>query len=454
MSPNPPRSRRRRWVPEVVQTSAMDCGPASLLALLEGFHIRASYGRLREACQTDVDGTSIDVLEEVARQLGLEAEQVMVPADHVLLPEPSALPAIAVMRLPNGNTHFAVAWNRIGPFVQVMDPAKGRRFLRRRAFLRELYRHTMEVPAAAWREWAGSSEARRAWRSRLELLGARGSEALVDDALRDPSWRTIAALDAATRMVASLVECGALARGQGAARVLRSLLERADPGPAETGGSGGIPDHYWSVRPPEEKCDEAEMLELRGAVLVRVRGRRSEPPDAEGTVKGEAGAGPMSAELAAAVTETADASPWRTLWQLITSSDRFGPWALAGTQLLAAGLVTLEALLLRGLLDAGTLLDTPQARLAAGGVALSLALLLTVVQWPLVAGGLRWGRMLETRLRLAFLSKLPRLGDRYFSSRLHSDMAERSHAVHELRQLPALARELLQRSGRLLFTAL
>ena len=44
-------------VPEVVQTSAMDCGPASLKCLLEGFGISVSYGRLREACQTDVDGT-------------------------------------------------------------------------------------------------------------------------------------------------------------------------------------------------------------------------------------------------------------------------------------------------------------------------------------------------------------------------------------------------------------
>jgi ATP-binding cassette subfamily B protein len=57
----------RRWLaPEVVQTSAMDCGPASLTCLLEGFGIRASYGRLREACQTDVDGTSIDTLEAAA----------------------------------------------------------------------------------------------------------------------------------------------------------------------------------------------------------------------------------------------------------------------------------------------------------------------------------------------------------------------------------------------------
>src|ERR671932_2127011 len=90
---------RRLLATEVVQTSAMDCGPAALKCLLEGFGIPVSYGRLREACQTDVDGTSIDTLEETAVQLGLAAEQVIVPVDHLLLPEATALPAIVVVRL-------------------------------------------------------------------------------------------------------------------------------------------------------------------------------------------------------------------------------------------------------------------------------------------------------------------------------------------------------------------
>ena len=39
--------RSRRWfAPEVVQTSTMDCGPAALKCLLEGFHVPVSYGRL------------------------------------------------------------------------------------------------------------------------------------------------------------------------------------------------------------------------------------------------------------------------------------------------------------------------------------------------------------------------------------------------------------------------
>src|ERR687896_279619 len=102
--------RRRLLAPEVVQTSAMDCGPATLKSLLEGFAIPVSYGRLREACQIDLDGTSIDTMEEVAAQLGLEAEQVVVPADHLLAPAARNLPAIVVVRHPSGLTHFIVAW--------------------------------------------------------------------------------------------------------------------------------------------------------------------------------------------------------------------------------------------------------------------------------------------------------------------------------------------------------
>src|SRR4051794_21820263 len=156
------RISRRRWLaPEIVQTSAMDCGPAALKCLLQGFGIPASYGRLREACQTDVDGTSIDTLEAVAGQLGLAAEQVMLPADHLLLPEAGALPAVLVVRQPGGFTHFVLVWRRLGPLVQVMDPGVGRRWVSARQLLEEVYVHGHRVPAAAWHAWALSDDFRR-----------------------------------------------------------------------------------------------------------------------------------------------------------------------------------------------------------------------------------------------------------------------------------------------------
>jgi len=175
----------------VIQASAMDCGPASLKCLLEGFGVSVSYGRLREACQTDVDGTSIDTLEEVAGQLGLSAEQVMVPLDHLLLAEAETLPAIVVVRLPNGTTHFEVVWRRHGNLLQCMDPSTGRRWITCERFLSEVYVHKTRVPAEAWREWAGTPTAQAAFRERLDRLGASGKN-LLKMALTDPTCRSLA----------------------------------------------------------------------------------------------------------------------------------------------------------------------------------------------------------------------------------------------------------------------
>ncbi|HJX52468.1 MAG TPA: cysteine peptidase family C39 domain-containing protein, partial [Polyangia bacterium] len=131
------QQRRRFFAHEVVQTSAMDCGPAALKSLLEGFGVRAHYGRLREACHTTVDGSSIDTLEDLATKLGLDATQTLLPVEHVLLREAEALPALIVVRLPSGLTHFEVVWRVLGPLVQVMDPARGRRWMRKEDFVRD-----------------------------------------------------------------------------------------------------------------------------------------------------------------------------------------------------------------------------------------------------------------------------------------------------------------------------
>ncbi len=122
---------KRRLVPEVVQSSAMDCGPAALKAYVEGHGVSVSYGRLREARQTDVDGTAIETLQAIAVELGVPVEQVLLPKDLVLLEEAGSLPCIAVTRLPNGNTHFAIIWSLTAGVAQVMDPASGRRWMTR-----------------------------------------------------------------------------------------------------------------------------------------------------------------------------------------------------------------------------------------------------------------------------------------------------------------------------------
>ena len=162
--------RRTFLVPEVIQTSATDCGPAALKALFGGLGIYLSYGRLREACQTDVDGTSIDTLEEMANDLGVEATQRMLPPDTLLLPLAESLPAVIVVRLPDGGTHFVVAWRVLGALVQVMDPAGGRVWMTRRKFLDLVHVHEQAVPSAAWDDWVESHTFKDSLRQRARAL--------------------------------------------------------------------------------------------------------------------------------------------------------------------------------------------------------------------------------------------------------------------------------------------
>lgn len=440
MSAGRPGARRRFLVPEVVQTSAMDCGPAALKSLLEGHGIAVSYGRLRESCQTDVDGTSIDTLEEVASQLGLDAEQVMVPVDHLLLPEAAALPAIVVVRLPSGITHFVVAWRRHGARVQVMDPSTGRRWPAARRFLDEVYVHETPVAAAAWREWAGTEEFLGPLRRRMGGLGLSGRSLrdLVEPAVADAGWRPLAALDAATRMVASIGRGGGLRTGREAARVIESFFARER---VAGGGEGTVPAAYWTARtaPPEAPAGGEERVILRGAVCVRALGRRPTGAPAAGGAEGTR----LSPELVAALREP-PSRPGRRLLGFLREDGLLTPAALGVALLLASAGVLVEAVLLRGLFDLGRDLTLSGQRLGAMGLLLAFSLGLLLLELPIAAGLLRLGRRLELRLRMAFLAKIPRLVDRYFSSRLTSDMAERSHSVHLLRLLPEFGAHFLR----------
>ncbi|MFP2924623.1 cysteine peptidase family C39 domain-containing protein [Pyxidicoccus sp. 3LG] len=193
----------------MIQISATDCGPASLKSLFAGMGAELNYRVLREVCQTDVDGTSIVTLDEVANQLGLDSEQVMLPLDHVVVPEAKALPAIIVTLSAGGRPHFVVLWNRVGPFIQVMDPAAGRHWTRISTLLSHLYQHTTSVPATGWREWAGSEEAVATFERRLLDLGATQARALVARALEDPGYLSIARLDAACRASEAMIRAGA-----------------------------------------------------------------------------------------------------------------------------------------------------------------------------------------------------------------------------------------------------
>ncbi len=451
---NLPLTRKRRWLaPEVIQSSAMDCGPAALKCLLEGFHQPVNYGRLREACQTGVDGTSIDAIEEVANQLGLEAEQIMLPADHLFVKKAQALPAILVIRQPNQTTHFVVAWRLYRGLIQVMDPAIGRRWLTSRQLLDHLYLHTSPVPAATWREWAGSPDFFQVLDRQLANLGIDKPTIarLKAEACTTSHWLPLAALDAATRMTDQIVRAGGIRSGRKAAQLLVTFFRRACE--REAIDHQIIPAAYWSVQPAASGGDSEEHLLVRGAVLVRAVGLQRPKPAAENQTAGKAALlAHLSPELAAALDEPS-VNPIRESFRLMGRDGLFSPLLLAFALLLALAGTLIEALLFLGLFNMSHELGIVEQRLGAVSALVLFVVALFVIELPIASGLLRLGRRLETRLRLAFMDKLPRLGEQYFRSRLISDMAERVHAAHTLRNLPNLGGRLARALSGLILTA-
>jgi len=467
-----PVKNQRFLAVEVVQTSAMDCGPAALKSILEGFGIPVSLGRLREACQTDVDGTSINTIEDLAVQLGLNAEQVMLPADHLILEEAQALPAIVVVRLPSGFTHFLVAWNRFGPWLQLMDPASGRRWVTWENFQKEIYIHTFPVPAMAWREWAGSDGFQKPLRRRMLNLKIDESEIenLFADALQDDSWRSLAALDAATRMVESIVHSHGLREGRQAGHVLERFyqLNRSGPPSEEEAHDErvygiqhlAIPAMYWSVTPADgdvrapEAGDETagERLLLRGAVLVRILGERGETEltlDEGGEIKRAV----LPPDLQAALKEPSY-RPEREVWKALRQDGLLTPVVLTFALLVATIGVIIEALLFQGIIRLSQSLSLLSQRVGAAFVLIAFLVTWFLLEVPISDIVLRMGRRLETRLRVSLLEKIPRLGDRYFRSRLTSDMTLRAYDLRQLRTLPYLGVNLIRLGFQLILTAI
>ncbi|MEA3052919.1 MAG: hypothetical protein QOG72_1822 [Sphingomonadales bacterium] len=442
------KAKARRWLAvEVVQTSSMDCGPATLKCLLEGHHVPISFGRLREACQTDVDGTSIDTIEQIALDLGLAAQQEMIPVDHVTLASAQSLPAIVVL-LRSAALHFVVVWRRHGRWLQIMDPGIGRRWVGVSQFQQEIYRHETSVPVAHWRDWTATESFLDPLRERLRGLGTETSavEDLIVDALADPGWRPMAKLDAGIRLVQSLLANDGIRRGDEAERVLRELV-RGTSGSPEAGYDGTlIPMTFWSAIADEDSpVGPAETIKVNGAIVLSVSGLRSEEEKAAEPGK------PLSLELSAALAEK-PVSPLAALWRMLGEDGLLAPLALVLAAAFAVSATMIEALLFRGLFDVSAQLELPTQRLFAALGLLVFAAILLAIEYASGLGTLRWGRKLEARLRMALLAKLPRLNDRYFHSRPISDMADRNHNIHVVRGVPALGLRLVQSALELTIT--
>src|SRR5208282_4633679 len=277
---------------------------------------------------------------------------------------------------------------------------------------------------------------------------------LTERAAGDNGWRLLATLEASVRTVEALVLSRSLKRGSEASTLVEKLFEDSQ---ATDHAKPAIPSHFWSVSGAPCAEDGSEQIYFRGAVLVHASRRREEAEPKVTAVPAQAVPGQeesspaVSPEIAAA-RQQPQTEPYVELFRMLKVDGVLTPACMTTALMVASIGVMIEALLFRGLLDLAHKLGAPVQRMAMiGAVVLFVAGMLTV-EFPMASGLLRIGRKLEARLRIAFQEKIPQLGDRYFHSRLNSDMAGRYHQIHHIRLLPELGGQLLRSTFELLLT--
>lgn len=395
---------RRRRPPEVLQTSGMDCGPASLAAGCRALGLDVRLDALREVCGSDVDGTSVDAMEEVANGLGLVAEQVVIPTGHLLAAPERYLPALAVTRLPDGFTHLVFIWECTRGAFTIMDPAVGWRRVRARDLAGELYAHPYEAPAEDVAAYVESQEFTAPLAARLVALGLADTPRATTDEL------------ARAESLASSIERLRAARAVRRAeipRVARALLDT--PRALETAPAVG----------PPLPGPDGDTRVLTGAILITL----ARPPE------------PVAPREDLAFVVEHRPGPMAVLGDLYRV--RTGLWALALAASVAMGVAMVAQFFVaeRLLRPQGNRADI--TRLVVVLAASVAALVICAVAGSTAA------RRAEREMRARVLARAPRLGDVYSRTRPTGDLAERAHALQHLGMLADLARTGGIRVGQL-----
>jgi hypothetical protein len=262
--------------PEVPEIK--DTGPgratAALRAALKAYGIAFDEAAIARDCKVDDDGASIDDLEDVADAHGLAARQIIVPREHVLLPEAKLLPGLVIVAAPDDDEalDFVLVWKVEGDRALVMDPGEGKRWVPRADLAKRIWVHEMTIAAEDWRAAETDPRFRASLAARMAALGVTSGDAtaLLDRAAGDPGARGLGALDAAIRTLEAAPRPAAEAKAR-FTNAIDCAIDKRCQGEA-------IARSRWSSEPrPDSAGGLAETL-VRGAVMLTIAGKKEPAP--------------------------------------------------------------------------------------------------------------------------------------------------------------------------------
>ena len=414
----------------------MDCGVGALTCFLRGYGLDASYERLRSACQTSVDGTSIESLEELAVDLGIDVVQHLLPPDLLLSGLNGRLPAIVVQNAPGQPPHFVTLWRRVGGWLHFMDPARGRVWQPNRAFEQRTFKTTVVLDAESWQLWWAQSTYREALTARACALleGSELSEATgVIDAPATPEQ--LAVMEAVLRLVAKAQEAAPRKPRAWLGTVYRSAREGASVDPS------AIPRRLWALRAA------GGGLAVTAGVALAVADSGWEPTSTPVSLPSSTAAG-RAVEDSHRVLRRVDEKRWNVwsdLFALLSRRSRWLAVAILVVSVIFGIGAGMEILVLRAASwDAARAFPVFWSRLGVAGLATALFVILASFECLLAFSVRAIGRELELRLREMTFQLLPEVGDEFVRSRPTADLASRASNVELGRYFPQIVLSIVR----------
>ena len=454
--------KRLFFIPQINAEGEITAIQAVMKALLLGYGVSVTDTDLATFFSGRDAITPPATLMQVAQQCGVEIEQAFLPGDALQLAD--ALPALVLLRpITEEAPHWAVVWNRVGPFFQVMDPQLGRLWMGRSQLLHELGSEDLFLSVEAWRELSLTATSRQFLRQRLLALApdAKEADAMMTAAYAPAHGYGPAVLDATLRTVEQMVHQGALRREREAALVVQRLFVQAEQMLVEQRQL--LAPTHWSVTPDTSAPRlEQASARLHGIVGLRIVGLTAATAQAQSTPAPET---TVAAEKVVAPTVTTatdgegdvttEAPPQPAKQSVLTylrEEGIFSPALVIIAVVFGGAGMFFQAILFRSLADLSLRLSSIEERLWAIGLLLAFTLTLMGLKWFSHSAVLKLGHRLDGRLRLAVLEQIPRLSNAYFQQISPGDMIERIHQVRAVRKLPFYASELLYVAVQFLMT--
>lgn len=456
-----PSRQRRFFLPLVDTDVTFPYSLAILKAVILGYHAPITNDALLQAMDGIEPIDSPTGLQQIAQRVGVELEQTLLPADHLYLAD--ALPALVMMRpISEEPPHWAVVWQRVGSFYQVIDPKLGRLWLNANRLLTEVSSESLELSSDEWHAVATTASSRQFLEERLTVLGLEPAETevLLQAAYTPGNELGPAVLDAALRTVEHVVRKRGFQRGPEAAKAVAQqyargltllLDQRQLLAPAN-----------WAVLPDLTTTDLANApVQLIGIAALRITGvtvEQSNLREAEevsraaeaATATDSSEPSPASADsLSDTIPSDAEPSPTteepkkRTAIDYLRQEGRSIAILLAISMVLAGTGLFFQTILFRSLTELSLNLVTVERRIWAVALLVLAALTMAGLKWFSHDTVQTLGHRLDGRLRLAVLAKIPQLSSHYFQQISAGDMIERIHNVRVVRKLPFYLSEFI-----------